>query len=379
VPHAKTCDTFRATDCTAVGAGLGSPSFVGLNVSRPVPSGFVSELRPQHRPTRIEDGLSHPSFREFGRADITNDDQFVFASEPRAPLVKMVTTGVGDLGVDRADAALISSTLRNGERGLMLAVGAKGRNGRAIAACGKRLEPEVDADLAATRRQIVSDFALETDVPASPGVLNEAARLKCPVDLSRLPEAELASEVDDVRAVDLHRARDKRNPAKRPLRAIAGAEARAPLVLVSGDGKLATYRLHGIRVQTEFGGAPGAEFDQVKCRRPTDGETRLAPPFGLALRSDAEVPHLVAGPSVAIEVLSDRRVLDAEFECENAHRGPQAVHPVSVKSASLGCNPAARSRFVPQIKTCNNGRLRADARTPLPPRPERRGFSGKIL
>ncbi len=37
--YSKLCDTFRATDCTAVRTRLGSPSFVGFNKTRPVPAG----------------------------------------------------------------------------------------------------------------------------------------------------------------------------------------------------------------------------------------------------------------------------------------------------------------------------------------------------
>ncbi len=114
VSYSKRAHTFR----TAVGndpaarARLGRPCFVDNYQSRPVPSGFVSELRPQHSPTRIEHGFSHPCLDEFGRADIADDDQGVFADDPRRRLVKLMFARVGDLSVDRADAALEIGHLR---------------------------------------------------------------------------------------------------------------------------------------------------------------------------------------------------------------------------------------------------------------------------
>lgn len=296
---------------------MGSPSFVGLDVARSMPSGLVFELAAQHRPARVEDGLRHLGLRELGRADISDDDKFVLASELGAPLVKMVAPSVGDLGVDRADAALVPGALRNGERSLVLAVMAKRRDRGPVAACGKRLEAEIDADLAVASRTILGNLALETDVPATTSVLHEAASLELAVDVAGLPEVELALEVDDVPAVDFHGAGNKRHPAKGTLRAAAGSKSRAPLVEVSRGGELAADRLHGIGVQTQVGTASGAELDQIECGRPAHLEASLPAPLGLTLSGDAEVPNLVACPGMAVEVLPRRRVLDTIFECEH--------------------------------------------------------------
>ena len=55
------------------------------------------------------------------------------------------------------------------------------------------------------------------------------------------------------------------------------------------------------------------------------------------------------------EMLPGRGVLDAELEGEETHGGPQAVPPVSVKSASSGIIPTARSHFVPDFVVNNKG------------------------
>lgn len=122
--YSKRAHTFRTAggDFPAARARLGSPSFVGFKEHGPVPTGFVTELRPQHTPARIQDGLRHLGFCELGRADIAYDDQGVFAGYPRRRLVKLMFARVGDLGMDRADAALVpgavaaTSSLTAGDR-----------------------------------------------------------------------------------------------------------------------------------------------------------------------------------------------------------------------------------------------------------------------
>jgi hypothetical protein len=157
---------------------LGSPSFVGLNISGSVPAGLVAELIAQHAPARVEHGLCHPRLGELGRADIADDDQGVFADNPRCRLVKLMFARIGDLGVDRTDAALVSGALRNGKRSLVLVVVPKRRDGRAITQRGKCLKPEIDADAAIAGREIVGDLALKNHEPSPACILDEAAGLK---------------------------------------------------------------------------------------------------------------------------------------------------------------------------------------------------------
>lgn len=90
--YSKRAHTFRTTvgNTPAARARLGSPSFIDFNKSRPVPSGFVSELRFQHSPACIQDGLRHLGFDELGGADISDDDQGVLAGNPRCRLVKVM-------------------------------------------------------------------------------------------------------------------------------------------------------------------------------------------------------------------------------------------------------------------------------------------------
>lgn len=322
MPYSERAYTFRTTvgDFPAARARSGSPSFVGLNVNSSVPAGFVAELRTQHSPARVQDGLRHLGFREFGRADIADDDQGVFADKPRRRLVKLMFARAGDLGVDRANAALVPGPLRNGKRGLVLAIVPKRRDGRAIAQRGESLKPEIDANAPVAGRQIVRDLALEDDEPSPARILGKAAGLDALGKVTGFPEPEPALEVSHLRAVDLHRARDKRHPAKGALGSETGAEARAFALGVTGRGELAADGLNGIGVQAEQRAAADAELDQVEGAWPLHDAACFPAGFGLTLNGDAEVPNLIGRVGVPGKVFASGCVLDTVFETK--HHAP---------------------------------------------------------
>src|SRR5258708_2187466 len=65
-PYSKRAHTFRTTagNFPAARARLGREPLVDVQVHNPVPAGFVAELRPEHRPAGVEDGLRHPRLRQ---------------------------------------------------------------------------------------------------------------------------------------------------------------------------------------------------------------------------------------------------------------------------------------------------------------------------
>lgn len=319
VSYSERAHTLRTAvgDFPAARARPGSPSLVGLDVNSPVPAGFVAELRTQHSPARVEHGFSHPCLGELGRADIADDNQGVFADKPRRRLVKLMLACVGDLGVDRTDAALVSGPLRNGKHGLVLAIVPKRRDGRSITQRGERLKPQIDADTTIAGRQIVRDLALENDEPSPARILGKAPSLDALGKVSGFPEPEPALEVSHLRPVDLDGARDKRHPAEGALGSEAGAEARAFALGVTRCGELAADRLHGVRVQPEQRAAAGAELDQVEGAWPLDDAACFPAALGLTLNGDAEVPNLIGRVGVPGKVFASGCVLDTVFETEH--------------------------------------------------------------
>ena len=113
--YSKLCDTFRASDCTAVRTQLGSHPFVGFGVHHSALLGLVREHVPEARPAGVQHGLRHPRLGQLGRAHIADDDVCELAHERRRLLVQEMLSRVDDLGVYRLGAGFVASTLRNGD------------------------------------------------------------------------------------------------------------------------------------------------------------------------------------------------------------------------------------------------------------------------
>lgn len=316
VPHSKRAHTFRAAIGYAPAARtrLGSPSFVGFDVLSVVPSGFVSKLTTQYRPTGVVHRLCHPCLGQAGRTDVSDNDQRVLPSYLGGPLMEVMTPGVGYLGVDSLDAALVVGSLCDSELFFVLPVVLQGREFAPITASGDGLEAKVDTDLAVSSRLVLFNLALESDVPAPPCILGEASGLKLTCQFAVFPEPEVLLEVDGFVAPYPDRARDEGNPAQSAPRTTTGAEARAPSKLVSRSYELAADGLHRVRVQAQLGGASSAQADEIVGSRPSDVHPALAALLCLALHIAAVVPNEVHSLRVAVEVLAGGGVFDAVFE-----------------------------------------------------------------
>ena len=309
---------------------MGSPSFVSFNKTRPVPAGFIFEHVPQHRPACIKHGFSHPGFCNLRGADIADDDKLVFASDSGARLMELILSGICDLGVDRLDAAFVARSLLNGERGFVLAIVLQGRNSVAVAARRECLQTEVDPDFAVASGQIVGDLTLETDIPATPGVLSKAAGLDGFGDFPRFPEMEFPFEIDNVRTVYLGRASDKRQPTESALGPGTGAKTRGMARGVARDGELFAYLTDRIGMQTEFGGATSGQIHKIEMRGPAAlGRARSVGGLDLPLNFTAVVPDKINGTRMPIEMLPYRGVLDSILECQN--------HPRYILGLRRGC------------------------------------------
>ena len=319
MPYSKRAHTFRTADgnAPAARARLGSEPFVNFKEHSVVPSGFVRKMCLQHRPARVEDGLCHLRFRELGRAGVADRDKLIVADEFGRPLVKVMPSRIGDLGVDGADAALVTGALSDRKSGFVLPIVAKGRNARAVATCGERFQSKINADLSVSSGENVGNLALEADIPAATSVLDKTASFERALDIARLPKVELAFEVGDVRTVNFHGARNKRHPSKGALWAKARAPAKMPAICVALGGVFAADGLDGIGVQAEVSAAAGAEFNQVECGRPFSNAASFPPALSLTLDLVAVVPDLIARDGVASEMLADRRVFDPVLVSQN--------------------------------------------------------------
>ena len=326
--YSKRAHTFR----TAVGdnptarARLGSPSFVGFNISSPVPSGFVAELIAQDRPAYVRDGFGHPRFCKFGRADVADNDQFVFPSYLCGPLVKMVPPRVGNLRVDRFNAGFVPGALSFGQRCFMFSIVAQCRDFGAVRERSKALQTEINAYLSRPRGQAIFNFTLKRDVPATARVLHESTKPKITLKVSGIPEAKSSLEVNNKSAVDFHGTRTKWHPAQCALRPSARPESWTTLLRRPRYNELSTDCTNGVRVQAKHTTGARSQIDQIKSRWPMNITASLATRFCFSLNLATVIPHLIARSRVALEIFASRRVFDAEFISEDHFRNMGVAH-----------------------------------------------------
>lgn len=316
-PHSETCDTFRAAEASALRTGSGSVSLVNLDIHG-LPSGkFIPQHMPEHRPAGVGNGFCHPCLFELGGVHIADSDQTVFSRQFGTGDVKMMTASIGDLGMDSLGAPTVAGPLSDSELLFVLPVVAKSGDFLPVAACGERLEAEVDTNLAIACDEVIFDLALEGDIPPPASVLDEGAGLERPIDLARLPETEPALEINDGITINLECARDERNPAKRTFGAKAGSKTWAAAVDIARSNELTANRLRRVGVQSEFGSASRCQLDQIKCSRPASSHSSFTAPLSLSLGSDAKIPNLIAGDREFFELPARRSVFDAEFSRED--------------------------------------------------------------
>jgi hypothetical protein len=318
VSYSKRVHTFRTAggNTSAARTCLGSPSFVSFNVASVVPSGLIRKLATEHRPACVEDGLRHPRLRKPSGVHIADNDQFVLPDNSCGLFVKVVAPRVGDLGVDRLDAGVIVGALRDCKSSFVSPIMLQCWNRRTVSASRQRLQPEINADLAVAGRKIVFDLALESDVPAPTRILRETTGADVAADVARLPEVERALEIGDDASVHLNGARDKWDPSEGALWPPASAKTRMALLGVPRDRELTTDGGHSVGVQSQLFSDASAKLDQVESGRPTTDASRFPAGFGLTLDLAAVIPNLIARPSVAVQVLARRPVLDTVFERE---------------------------------------------------------------
>lgn len=317
MPYSQACDTFRAAESTALRTGCGSPSLVSLDIHR-LPSGsFVTQHVPERRPTRIQDGFRHLGLSEAGCVHVANDDQAVFTRELCAGDVQLVATRIGDLGADCADAALVARALCCSERTLALTVMLQRWNARAVAACGKRLKPEIDTNLAPPSRKSVRHLTLKHDIPASTGVFDKRSRKKGPVEVARLPKPEALLEVGNGVLFELRGACDQRDPTKGPARAAAGTEMRSPTVALARRYELSTSSLNRIGMKSKISRGARTELNKIESARPPHRAPHRAATLSLSLNFTTVIPNDIHGARVSAQPFCGASILEAELVRDN--------------------------------------------------------------
>src|SRR6516165_9797685 len=385
--------TLWAAECAAPGTDLRGEALVNFDVLGPVPDGLVAELGSKLRPAGIEDRLRHAGPGEARGVDVPDDDTPVLTDKPRGEFVQKMLAAVSYLGVDGTHSDFTAGALRAGElRGVS---GRVPRIDDLLAAREHRemLETEVDADLARATVLALGDLDLEIEIPASPGILREAATFDCPVHRTTQPQSITALEEDYGIAVQADRTRGlERNPAQGPPAAPSGSAA----VRIARVRELLADRLHGIRVEPEIARAAVCQADQIKAARPEP-----VPPTRRLLRLPAEVPDEIDGAGLARELLRcSARCLEAITVGQNHAATVVALRslyqnldakdtafPISLftwsvsrdtvgKCSTLRRSSASRRTISRHPRPALHGKMSSStfSSNAPPPRPEGRGF-----
>jgi len=205
VSYFKVCDTFGAADCAAARTDLSREALINLDVLGPVPDGFVAELGSKLRPTCIEYGFRHTGPGEARRIHVANANASIGAHESRGFDVMEMSAAIGDLSVDCLHSLLAPGALCDGERFSVLGEVPGISNLLAGGEHGKGLEAQVDTNFARAAVPLLSYLDLQVEVPATAGILREAAGTDLTVDRAALPEAVSLSEKDHGVAVQADR------------------------------------------------------------------------------------------------------------------------------------------------------------------------------
>src|SRR5215469_10996904 len=165
VPHSKACDTFRASDASAVGTGLGSPFLADDFESNSVPQGFIAELLPQHRPAGVEHGFCHPRLRQSGRVHVANNHTAMLAHKLRRFLMQKMLPAILRPGVQCSRTAFLSSSLCQGQFRLVPPIEGGHLDPAPVRECSEVFQAKVDRDRGAFLRLSLSH--LDRNVPVS--------------------------------------------------------------------------------------------------------------------------------------------------------------------------------------------------------------------
>src|SRR4029077_556495 len=344
MPYSKTCDTFRATECAAPGAGLGRESLADDFENSSVPQGFVAELVPEHGPAGIQHGFCHACLCQLGRVHIANDDVTVLTHDPRRMFVQKVFSGILYLGVKRSRSALLAAPLRLHQSCFVLPIKGWHLDLTAIGERREVLQAKVDSDGRPIFCDGFLDFDIYVKVPASARIFGKARGLDLSIggNGARIPKAIFAAKDYDRAAglIDFKSAcRVKRNPPERA--SLARAPFRTTLGGVARVGKFPCDGAQRIAVNSEFGGSTGHQPHEIKFARPSS-----APPLRLPLCFAAVVPRIVNRPGHAPQMLGAGLILDTVAVCENHEAGRSSVRADWRSRARQALPRLAASLFV---------------------------------
>lgn len=336
--YAERAHTLRAACgyASARRARSGSKPFIDFQVHGSELASLVAELRPQHRPTRVRDGLRHPRSLELRRADIAYNDQCVLPRNPRGDDVDVMLARVGDLCVDSLHSTLLSRSLCRSQGARIAAIVFWCRDRETTATDGQIAKAEVDADHAGAGICVRSNLARHSEVPAPAGVLNERSNFGDTGNLARQPEPISLAPINNRITIKSESLAPKWYPAQAFL---CRAPVRTATDLVATLREYATDLADGVGQNPEFMGGSYRQCGEVKVARPSP-----APTLGVALRLAEIVPNEINRSRVRLQAAPRRAVFDPKLVGEEHVRNLAKQRIRSKARSALSRIPAPDPR-----------------------------------
>lgn len=237
---------------------------------------------------------------------IAHDDALGASGDGGRDLVRPVFALILDLGVNGLNALFLARALRQGQLVFVLTGEVLAAIGVAHVGAGDLVfDTQIDANLCLPHRLCcVFNLALQVDVPASTGVLGEAAFFDHALDVSGTPQAKQATGVPDGIADEFDAVHFERYPAQMPLAAAPGKTTLAELLTLLDI--LRANALDGVGMKAEFRRTASRELVQVVGREPLAISTQ-----GQHRDFVTIVPHIVHRIRQAYEVFSMRTIFHA--------------------------------------------------------------------
>jgi len=269
------------------------------------PDGFVVQLMPAHAPARIVGRFGEGGFDQLRTGHVPHSDEPGTPGDLRRDFVRPVLTAVADFGMQRLDALLFASPLRQRQGVFVLPRQVRSAVDHAIGAGDLLGQAQVNADFGVSGRlRAVCDLALQVDIPAATGVLGEAPGFDRPFDSTRQPQAKKPTTEANAVSVEVDGLIGKGYPAERAFAGTPGQATCAELPLPRDV--LCADTLHSLGVETERFGCASNEGMQVIHRQETP-----VPAPSEHRHFIAVVPHRMNGVGHADEMLASGTVLDA--------------------------------------------------------------------
>jgi hypothetical protein len=349
LPYSQACDTVRAASCGARRTGCGTVSLGNDLDIRSKAHPFMREHLRQHARSRVVNGFRHSGLRELGGTDISDNDVGKVFDRLGRDLVQKIISLISDFGGQSAGAFLQAETLKSRQSSLCFPVELRRFDLRAIAQCGERLEPKIDANGRSIAMLRFRHLDLDIGIPSTARVGADVRGFWLTILRPRTPilKAEPASEQRKRIAIQLRRPIEIRewDPGQR---AIMAAEARRLRKdLVTRIGKLFAYCVDGIGVDVELFRNAAAKIDEIECRWALDAGASPLSIGGAPIRLDAEIPDEIDRTRLRRRRVPRGRcaVFNTVAVSQNHRRHPTIARAVYVKSTEAS---SWRFRFPPR-------------------------------